>query len=80
MLPRKNGISTLTVRVNLSCRIHSYPHHYLYEELRNIEVIVQARSGVEGLESGEKEMIDKIQEILYSTEVRQSNPACLPSC
>ena len=38
-------------------------------ELRQIEVIVQQRSGIDGLEKGEKDMIAQIQEILYSTAV-----------
>lgn len=36
-------------------------------ELRNVEVLVQARAGVEDLSEGEKECLAKVQEILYDT-------------
>lgn len=38
-------------------------------ELRNIEVIVQERSGIEGIDTAEREVLAKVQEILYSTSV-----------
>jgi len=38
-------------------------------ELRQIEIIVQRRTAVEGIDAGEKEVLSQIQEILYDTAV-----------
>jgi hypothetical protein len=42
-------------------------------ELRNIEMLVNARSAVETLNDEEKDVLAKISEILYSTDV---SPPC----
>ncbi len=36
-------------------------------ELRNIELIVQQRTAIEGIEVGERDTLARLQEILYST-------------
>jgi len=41
--------------------------NFYFDKLRNIELIIQDRLTVEGMEAGEKETLTKIQEILYST-------------
>ena len=40
-----------------------------YVELRQVEIIVQNRVLIEGLDAGEKEMLAQIQAILYDTAV-----------
>lgn len=43
-------------------------------ELRNIELIVQQRTAIEGIEVGERDTLAKLQEILYSTVVSRFLP------
>jgi hypothetical protein len=38
-------------------------------ELRNIEMLVNARTAVEGIHADEQDVLAKIAEILYSTDV-----------
>jgi hypothetical protein len=47
----------------------------VYIELREVEIIVQQRVLVEGIDAGEKEILAKIQGILYDTTV--SRYGCL---
>ena len=45
-------------------------HEGVDSELRSIELIVQQRTAIEGMEVGERDTLAKLQEILYSTVVR----------
>ncbi|ORX33824.1 calponin homology domain-containing protein [Kockovaella imperatae] len=62
-----NDLREQVAEMQAHCETVERERDFYFDKLRQIELIVQQRSGIEGLETGEKDMIGQIQEILYST-------------
>ncbi|KAK4685650.1 microtubule-associated protein, RP/EB family, partial [Tremellales sp. Uapishka_1] len=61
-------LNTQVHEMQLHCESLEKERDFYFNKLRDIEVIVQERSNVETVDAGERVMLGRLQEILYSTE------------
>ncbi|CAD6571645.1 MAG: hypothetical protein TREMPRED_000334 [Tremellales sp. Tagirdzhanova-0007] len=62
-----NGLRAQVAEIQASCDGLEKERDFYFDKLRSIELIVQQRTAIEGMEVGERDTLAKLQEILYST-------------
>lgn len=62
-----NELRAQVAEIQASCDGLEKERDFYFDKLRNIELIVQQRTAIEGIETGERDTLAKLQDILYST-------------